>query len=109
MVMNFHSANQLSRLVVLGGEQLRQTHSQSLRLFIYRFNFYYYCFPSVNILLIKNCVGLIMDYFPFKTILVSFLLMSNRLSSYLIIWKTLIWKERFFSKFYDNNVSREEQ
>ena len=50
---------------------------------IYILNFYHYCFHSMDILKINNCVCLIMDFLSFKTIFISFLMKGNWLSFYL--------------------------
>ena len=54
-------------------------------IYIYRFNFYFYCFHLMDILKINNCVVLIIDFFGFKSIFISFLMIGNWLSFYLII------------------------
>ena len=56
----------------------------------------------MDIVRINICVGSIIDLFGFKTIFISFLLMGNWLSFYLIILRTLIKKDTLFGKFYDN-------
>ena len=53
------------------GEQLRQTHTVITSIYIDMFNFYYYCFHSIDILEINNRVGLIIDFFEFKTMSIS--------------------------------------
>ena len=60
----------------------------------------------MDILKINNCVGLIIDFFGFKTIFISFLMMGNWLSFYSVIGKTVIKKDTYFRKFNDDNVNR---
>ena len=99
------------RLTCLGwsagaGEQLRQAHAQSLHIYI--LIFYYYCFHSVDVLKINNVWASLWIYFVFRTIFISFLMMGNWLSFYLIIWKTLIKKDTFCIWFYDNSIVNRE-
>ena len=69
----------------LGAENNCVRHTHSHYVYIYMFNSYYYCFHSKDILKINNCVGLITDFLSLKTIFISFLMMDNLLSYYLII------------------------
>ena len=60
----------------------------------------------MEIFKIKNCVALIIDFFGFKTMFISLLMMGNWLSFLFNYLKNI--KDTFFSKFYDNNNANRE-
>ena len=75
----------------MGGERLRQTHKQQLRLivYIYMYNFYIHFLYLMDILEINNCVSLTIVFPGSNTRFITFQMMGN-LSFYLIISKAFI-------------------
>ena len=57
----------------------RVKYTQSLHLFILIFNFYCYCFHSMDILKFNNCECFFIDFFSFRVISLSFLMMTGYL------------------------------